>query len=75
MSNVTLTLQGETLTITVPDDVRAQLRLEPGQEMTVTLDQGGMRLVRIDAELDRQLAMVDGVLADHAETLRALASR
>ena len=75
MPNVTLTLQGEALTVTLPDDVRSQLGLEPGQEMAITVTSDGLHLTRLDAELDRQLKLVDQVLTNQADVLRALASR
>lgn len=75
MSHVTLQLQGGALTLTVPDDVRKQLGLEHGQEMVVTASAGGLHLTRVDSELDRQLTLVDKVLAEQADVLRALASR
>ena len=75
MSHVTLQLQGEAVTLTVPENIRKQLGLEPGQEMVVTASAGGLHLTQVDSELDRQLTLVDKVLAEQADVLRALASR
>ena len=75
MSKVTLQLQGDKLNVTLPDEVRAQLGLRSGQEMEVTPFANGLSLTKVDAELERQLALVDEVLLEQAESLQALASR
>ena len=75
MAKVTLQLQGDALMITLPDEMRAQLGLQAGQEMAVTQLPDGVRLTKVDAELERQLSLVERVLLEQVESLRALASR
>ena len=75
MATVTLERQGEAIGITIPDETRIRMGFEVGQRLTLVELDDGVKLVRDDPELERQLEAVQRVLREQADVLRELAKR
>lgn len=72
MSTITLTQDGSAVSLALPADTRRRLGLEPGQAMTLIELADGVKLVRHDPALERQLAMARAVLEDERAALRQI---
>lgn len=75
MGVVPLRRQGDQVGVTFPAETLARLGFEEGQQLTLVELADGLKLVRFDPVLERQLALAQEVLREEAETLRELAKR
>ena len=75
MATVTLERQGEAIGIMIPDETRIRMGFEVGQKLTLVELDDGLKLVRDDPELERQLEAAQRVLREQADVLRELAKR
>jgi bifunctional DNA-binding transcriptional regulator/antitoxin component of YhaV-PrlF toxin-antitoxin module len=75
MTTVTLEKQGEAIGITIPDETRIRMGFEVGQNLTLVELPDGLKLVRGDSQLERQLQVARRVLREQADVLRELAKR
>ena len=75
MATVTLERQGEAIGIMIPDETRIRMGFEVGQKLTLVELDDGLKLVRGDPELERQLEAAQRVLREQADVLRELAKR
>ena len=65
---------GNSTGIILPKDLLSRLNLQQGQWLHVSeLPDGGVRLTPYDPEFDRAMAVVDEVMDEYRDTLRALA--
>lgn len=75
MATVTVEKQGDAVAVTIPDDIRVRMGFEVGQSLTLVEPEDGVKLVKGDPELERQLEAARGVLREQADVLRELAER
>ncbi len=75
MGHVTVRKQGNSLGISIPTETRIRMGIEEGQELTLIELADGIKLVKRNLELERQMAAAREVLREEAEALRALAKR
>ncbi len=75
MGHVTVRKQGNSVGISIPAETRIRMGLEEGQELTLIELADGIKLVKRNLELERQLAAARDVLREETEALRALAKR
>ena len=75
MNTVELQQHGDQVGLTFSDQIRVKLGLAAGQELVVEEYADGIRLVRRQTKLERQMALARKVLDDNAGALQALASR
>ena len=75
MNTVVLQQHGDQVGLTFSDQTRIKLGLAAGQELVVEEYADGIRLVRQQTKLERQMALARKVLDDNAEVLQALANR
>ncbi len=75
MGHVTVRKQGNSLGISIPTETRIRMGIEEGQELTLIELTDGIKLVKRNLELERQMAAAREVLREEAEALRALAKR
>ncbi len=61
--------------ISIPTETRIRMGIEEGQELTLIELADGIKLVKRNLELERQMAAAREVLREEAEALRALAKR
>jgi len=73
MAQVTLRQQGDAVGIELPQDIRIRMDLEVGQQLTLIELHDGLKLVRHDTAIERQLDIAQKVLRDQANILRDLA--
>jgi len=75
VGHVTVRKQGNSLGISIPTETRIRLGIEEGQELTLIELADGIKLVKRNLELERQMAAAREVLREEAEALRRLAKR
>ncbi|MGI4953764.1 MAG: AbrB/MazE/SpoVT family DNA-binding domain-containing protein [Janthinobacterium lividum] len=75
MATVTIRKQGDLAGITFPADTLARVGLEVGQELTLIEFADGVKLVKRNAHLERQMALAREVLREQADALQELAKR
>ncbi|GBQ90430.1 hypothetical protein GCM10007866_19860 [Gluconobacter albidus] len=75
METVTLRKQGNSVGVTLPADTRIRLGLEIGQELTLVELADGIKLVKRNLKLERQMALAREVLREQADALQELAKR
>ncbi len=75
MGHVTVRKQGNSLGVAIPMETRIRMGFEEGQELTLIELADGIKLVKRNLELERQMAAAREVLREEAATLRALAKR
>jgi len=75
METVTLRKQGNSVGVTLPADTRIRLGLEIGQELTLVELADGIKLVKRNLKLERQMALARQVLREQADALQELAKR
>lgn len=73
MTALMLRKSGNSVTVAIPADTRARLGLEVGDQLTLIEEPDGIRLVKYDPELERQLEAARAILKEEYEVLRALA--
>ncbi len=65
---------GNSTGVILPKDLLNRLNLRQGQWLHVSeLPDGGVRLTPYDPEFDRAMSIVDDVMDEYRDTLRALA--
>ncbi|KQP05849.1 MAG: AbrB family transcriptional regulator [Methylobacterium sp.] len=65
---------GNSTGLILPKDLIAKLNLQQGQWLHVTeMPDGGVRLTPYDPDFDKAMAIVDDIMDEYKDTLRALA--
>jgi antitoxin component of MazEF toxin-antitoxin module len=75
MSVVTVRKQGNSVGITFPAETRIRMGFEIGQDLTLVELADGVKLVKRNLKLERQLELARGVLREQADALQELAKR
>lgn len=75
METVMLRKQGNSVGLTLPAETRIRLGLEVGQELTLVELADGIKLVKRNLKLERQMALAREVLREQADALQELAKR
>jgi antitoxin component of MazEF toxin-antitoxin module len=75
MDTVTIRKQGNSVGIALPAETRIRMGLEVGQELTLIELADGIKLVKRNLALERQLARARDVLREQADALQELAKR
>jgi antitoxin component of MazEF toxin-antitoxin module len=75
MDTVTLRKQGNSVGIALPAETRIRMGLEVGQELTLIELADGIKLVKRNLTLERQLDLAREVLREQADALQELARR
>ena len=75
MNSVTLRKQGNSIGIALPGETRIRLGLEAGQELTLIELADGIKLVKRNLTLERQIEAGRRVLREQADVLQELAKR
>lgn len=75
MTTVTLQKQGELLSIDIPAETQARLGFEAGQDLTLVELSDGVKLVKRNPALERQIRVAREVMREQADALRELAKR
>ena len=75
MPKVTLRRQGNSVGVTFPADTRVRMGFEVGQDLTLVELADGVKLVKRNVALERQLALAREVLREQADVLQELAKR
>lgn len=74
-SSVTIRKNGNSVGIALPAETRIRLGLEVGQELTLVELADGIKLVKRNLELERQMGAAREVLREQADALQELAKR
>lgn len=75
VDRLTIRQQGNSLGISFPAETRIRLGLEAGQELTLIELADGIKLVKRNLTLERQMEQARAVLSSEADTLQELAKR
>jgi putative addiction module antidote len=75
METVVVRKQGNSIGITLPAETRIRLGLEVGQELTLVEMADGIKLVKRNLKLERQMQMARETLGEQADVLQELAKR
>lgn len=75
METVVVRRQGNSIGITLPAETRIRLGLEVGQELTLVEMADGIKLVKRNLKLERQMQMARETLREQADVLQELAKR
>ena len=75
MTTVTVRRQGNSIGITFPAETRIRMGLEVGQDLTIVELADGVKLVKRNVQLERQMALAREVLREQADVLQELAKR
>ncbi|ARW49435.1 AbrB/MazE/SpoVT family DNA-binding domain-containing protein [Acetobacter pasteurianus] len=75
METVVVRKQGNSIGITLPAETRIRLGLEVGQELTLVEMADGIKLVKRNLKLERQMQMARETLREQADVLQELAQR
>lgn len=75
METVVVRKQGNSVGITLPAETRIRLGLEVGQELTLVEMADGIKLVKRNLKLERQMQMARETLREQADVLQELAKR
>ncbi len=75
MSSITIRKQGNSVGVSFPAETRIRMGLEAGQELTLIELADGIKLVKRNLELERQLTLAREVLREQAGVLQELAKR
>lgn len=75
MNTVTVRKQGNSIGIALPAETRIRMGLEVGQELTLIELVDGIKLVKRNLALERQLTLARDVLREQADALQELAKR
>jgi antitoxin component of MazEF toxin-antitoxin module len=73
--NVVVRKQGNSVGIAIPAETRIRMGFDIGQELTLVELADGIKLVKRNLELERQLAAARDVLREQADALQELAKR
>jgi putative addiction module antidote len=74
-SSVTIRKNGNSVGIALPAETRIRLGLEVGQELTLVELADGIKLVKRNLALERQMEAAREVLREQADVLQELAKR
>ncbi|CUW47268.1 AbrB/MazE/SpoVT family DNA-binding domain-containing protein [Novacetimonas hansenii] len=75
METVVVRKQGNSVGVTLPAETRIRLGLEVGQELTLVEMVDGIKLVKRNLKLERQMQMARETLREQADVLQELAKR
>ena len=75
MDTVVIRKQGNSVGVTLPAETRIRLGLEVGQELTLVEMADGLKLVKRNLKLERQMLLAREVLREQADALQELAKR
>ncbi|WP_024717181.1 AbrB/MazE/SpoVT family DNA-binding domain-containing protein [Gluconobacter oxydans] len=75
METVVVRKQGNSVGVTLPAETRIRLGLEVGQELTLVEMADGIKLVKRNLRLERQMQMARETLREQANVLQELAKR
>jgi antitoxin component of MazEF toxin-antitoxin module len=75
MDSVTIRKQGNSVGIALPAGTRIRMGLEVGQELTLIELADGIKLVKRNLALERQIQSARDVLREQADALQELAKR
>ena len=75
METVIIRKQGNSVGVTLPAETRIRLGLEVGQELTLVEMTDGIKLVKRNLKLERQMQMARETLREQADVLQELAKR
>ncbi len=75
MSEVTLRRQGNSVGVTFPADTRIRMGFEVGQDLALVELTDGVKLVKRNLALERQMQLAREVLREQADALQELAKR
>lgn len=75
MPKVTLRRQGNSVSVTFPADTRIRMGFEVGQDLTLVELADGVKLVKRNLVLERQMQLAREVLREQADALQELATR
>ncbi len=75
MTMVAVRRQGNSIGVTFPAETRIRMGLEVGQELTLVELSDGVKLVKRNLRLERQMELAREVLREQADTLQELAHR
>lgn len=75
IDKLTIRQQGNSLGVSFPAETRIRLGLEAGQELTLIELADGIKLVKRNLALERQMREARAVLNSEADTLQELARR
>ena len=75
MNNVTVRKQGNSIGVAIPMETRIRMGFEVGQELTLIELADGIKLVKRNLGLERQLDLAREVLREQADALQELAKR
>lgn len=75
MVTVTIRQQGNSIGVTFPAETRIRMGFEVGQDLTLVELADGVKLVRRNPVLERQMQLAREVLREQADTLQELAKR
>ncbi len=75
MTIVTLRRQGNSVGVTFPSDTRIRMGFEVGQDLTLVELADGVKLVKRNLKLERQMQLAREVLQEQADALQELAKR
>ena len=75
MATVTLRKQGNSIGVTFPAETRIRMGFEVGQDLTLVELADGVKLVKRNLVLERQMQLAREVLREQADTLQELANR
>ena len=67
--------QDDTVSITIPAETRTRMGFEAGQDLTIVEMDDGLKLMKRNPALDRQIKLAHEVLREEADTLRELSKR
>ena len=75
MATVTLRKQGNSIGVTFPAETRIRMGFEVGQDLTLVELADGVKLVKRNLVLERQMHLAREVLREQADTLQELAKQ
>ena len=75
MTTVTIRRQGNSVGVAFPAETRIRMGFEVGQDLTLVELADGVKLVKRNVRLERQMALAQDVLREQADALQELAKR
>jgi antitoxin component of MazEF toxin-antitoxin module len=75
MNSVTVRRHGNSVGVAIPAETRVRMGFEVGQELTLIELADGIKLVKRNLALERQLDLARDVLREQADALQELAKR
>ncbi len=75
MGVITLRKQGNSVGVTFPAETRIRMGFEIGQDLTLVELADGVKLVKRNLKLERQMQMARDLLREQADALQELAKR